>query len=174
MWAWLLSLLPSDWLSPVWGIIPTAGIAKWWGSRQERLKREAVGSHLTDLEEEGSAGNLRWRYFELTLKTWTNTPLRILNSRIAWPPTAKAADKDELVRRATEDVFRKSGFLPIETNENFEEVVFEPTVRVSEFMKLLPAWMSRLTIVVMVETVDAQRRRLKFRIRSSEVDWGKR
>ena len=41
MWAWLLSLLPSDWLSTVWGIIPTAGIAKWWGSRQERLKREA-------------------------------------------------------------------------------------------------------------------------------------
>src|SRR5947209_20246031 len=109
MWAWLLSLLPSDWMSAVWGAIPTAGIAKWWFARKERLQREAIGSHLTDLHEEQEAGDLRWRYFDLTLKSWTGTNLRLIDSRVVWPPTAKAADQEELLRRPGAGTFTRSG-----------------------------------------------------------------
>lgn len=172
MWAWLFSLLPSDWMSTLWGAIPAAGIAKWWFARKERLKQEAVGSHLTDLREEQTANDLRWRHFELNLKTWTGTPLRIVNSRVAWPPTAKAADQEELLRRPSEETFKRSDILKIDADENFTEIEFQLVVKVSRLMTWLPARMSRLTVVVTVETVDAQRRTAKFKVRSSPVDWG--
>jgi hypothetical protein len=174
MWTWLLSLLPSDWMSAVWGAIPTAGIAKWWSARNERLKQEAVGSHLTDRREEQTADELRWRYFDLNLKTWTGTRLRIISSRVAWPPTARAADRDELLRYPNEETFKRSNVLKFDADDDFTEIEFEILVRVSRFMVWLPAQMSRLTIVITVETVDAQRRVLKYKVRSSEVDWGKR
>jgi len=173
MWAWLFSLLPSDWMSTAWGALPTAGIAKLWFARKERLKQEAVGSHLTDLREEQVAADLRWRYFELNLRTWTGTPLRIVNSRVAWPPTARAAERDELLRHPSEETFKRTRILSIGADEDFTDIEFELVVKVSRWMMWLPSRMSRLTIIITVETVDAQRRSLKFRIRSSQVDWGR-
>jgi hypothetical protein len=159
--------------------LPSVGAAtlffKWRDYRRQRAAGSTV--RVTD-----GVDHRRVRWARCKFKSWTGTPLRLKAVQIVWPLTARGyVWKSEQEARGVEiydksidapkgqRIIRLGPVVEIPSDKPLDVTVM---IKTSERMQKSTR-ASRLYLRIIVETLDAQRRRDSLILRSEPVDWGK-
>jgi hypothetical protein len=159
----------------VGGGISLGSVATLYFRRRERRRREASGSYLII---KGGVDKNWMRWIGVTISSWTGTPLLIQRLRFVWPLGAKG---DLLLGQAEHFYPDTSRPPPRRSQVPHRELRIEvgvplhftARVQVTPLMRRLPSWLSRLHIILDVQTLDADARTISFRLRSAPVAWSK-
>jgi hypothetical protein len=167
-----------EWVKALWPVIPSVAVVTLWFNLRDARRRRAAGSLLIVT---GGVDRRMVRWAKLSLKSWTDTPIRLKHVRVLWPLAATCyLYKDETEAKLSA-MYDRSINLPIgrrsiELMPPVDVMQMGPTplaafVVVSE--KLRRSRPSRLYLRITGETLDAQRRRVALMLRSEPVDWSK-
>jgi hypothetical protein len=166
-------------LKALWPVIPSVGAATAAFTWRDYRRRRAAGS-LVKVADGVDRRRVRWARCKFS--SWTGTPLRLKTIQVIFPFSARGyvwkseqeADGIRIFDKSFDApkgqrIIRLGPAVEIASDKPLDvTLMIETSKRMQKSTRA-----SRLYLRIIVETLDAQRRRDSLILRSEPVDWGK-
>jgi hypothetical protein len=165
------------WLSALGGALPTGAIVTAWFKWQEGRRRREAGCRLFVT---GGVDHRSVRLARLSIRNWSDSPMKLRTVRVLWPLSARALNFPTADAARAWQGYPKSHATPDAVRTiSHEAPEAIPVGKSSEFPIFVPVpkslagrrSRSRIYVLATCELLDAMNRTQWLPLRSPPVDW---